>query len=154
MSTKVAWLNQETWNIPADLGGAKGKQPAFKEESPAEPFIFMHIWLDFKNLLGGDATSYVELSAFSYGLAFQQDYESELTFSIVGDALPTIYKPYQLFAGAAPADSGILLRVGNFNTNDGRQLKMYVENFYFKLDGFGTAYTGGVARLSPVVWGA
>jgi len=150
---KINWLDQEQWNIPADLGGSRGKQPAFKEESPAEPFLQMHIWVDFQNILGGASDSICTLTAKGYGLRFQQDYEEDLFFSIVGDTTPTVYSSYDIFSGAAPSDDGMLLRVGNFGINDGRLMKLYTENFYFVLNATGTAYTSGVARLAPTTWG-
>lgn len=142
----------EKWNIPADIGVGKGKGPLFKEESPAQPITTFQAWVQWQNLAGGGATSVGELRCYCYSTYLGSQYSTELYFSFPGDNLPLVYQPYNMFTGAAPADGRKLVRIGNFNIQDGRQLKIYAENIYFVVTASGTAYTGGFVEVAPIGW--
>jgi len=138
--------------LPNDDGVPRGKKQLFREESPTSPVTFLQVWIKWVNVTGGNTDSIGNLSAFVYGTAFGESYPIELFFSDVDEDEVTTYQPFELFALADPADGFKLLRLGNFNIQDGRSLRMFGENIYFKLDVAGTAYTGGTITACPVGW--
>lgn len=142
------------WDIPGDMGQLKGRQKLFIELSPPEPIIQLQIWIRWYGILGGDASSKLEVTSSTFTNALAVNNINASVISLVNATGGTTYETYELENNAAPPNGGNLFRVGNFGNDDGRKMSIYGDNYFLVVQNSGTAYTAGKVIIAPMGWTA
>jgi len=151
MSSLLKLYPTQIWLLPTHTGQSGDRNPGFQELSPPQPITTLQFWVYWIGLTGGDATSTVDLTVFTYSLVGGEAFKTTCNIGkIITDTTPAA--SYELTADADPADGGVHLRIGNFNDTDTKQLRFFGEYFYAVIDNAGTAYTAGEVKVAPAGW--
>lgn len=152
MSSFLKLYAPQIWLLPTHTGTSGKDEPGFQEGSPAIPITTLQFWCYWTGITGGDATSTVDLTVFTYSQVGGRTNKTQCAIAEVLVGAATTATEFELTSLAAPADGSVQLRIGNFGDDDGRYLRMYGEYFYAIIDNAGTAYTAGEVKIAPAGW--
>lgn len=147
----IVTFKKVSWDITSEGGVPKIKEKFFKELSPPDPLTMFQCWVRWNGIDGGAGDSKGIFRIFAVQNSLGDQIRVPLRIAQIGVVSGASSEDYELFSGAMSGDTGSdWLRIGNWNTQDARQMRIFAEHFEIEIDNPGTAYIAGTVDVIPI----